>query len=66
MLINFNDLFFTSNKVHGIIHISAHKLEENFKNKDQYNFINIDIQGYELEALKGMPKQLKIASYLYL
>ena len=41
-------------------------LDENFNNKDQYNFINIDIQGYELEALKGMPNQLKIASYIYL
>ena len=160
MLINFNDLLFLSNKVNGIIHIGAHKLEElpdylkgnvskviwieanpenynfieeklkrfknmtlgrfaagrkndvhilnlsnngqsssllelgthkirypdidyiskievktkplddwldeNFKNKDQYNFINIDIQGYELEALKGMPNQLQIAEYIYL
>ena len=160
MLINFNDLFFLPNKVNGIIHIGAHKLEElpdylkgnvrkviwieanpdkynfieeklkrfenmtlekfaagqknevhmlylsnygqsssllefgthkmrypdidyiskiqvetkpldnwlddNFKNKDQYNFINLDIQGYELEALKGMPNQLKIADYVYI
>ena len=160
MLINFNDLFFLSNKVRGIIHIGAHELEElpdylkgnvrsiiwieanpnkydfieeklkrfanmtlgkfaagrkkdihtlnlanngqsssildfgthkdsypdieyiskiqvetnslddwldeNFHNKEQYNFINIDIQGYELEALKGMPNQLKIADYIYL
>ena len=28
MLINFNDLLFLSNKVNGIIHIGAHKLEE--------------------------------------
>ena len=41
-------------------------LDENFTNKKIYNFINIDIQGYELEALKGMPKQLKIADYIYL
>ena len=41
-------------------------LDENFKNKNQFNFINIDIQGYELEALKGMPNQLKIAEYVYL
>ena len=41
-------------------------LDENFKNKDKYNFINIDIQGYELEALQGMPNQLKIADYVYL
>ena len=41
-------------------------LDENIKIKDQYNFINIDIQGYELEALKGMPNQLEIAEYVYL
>ena len=41
-------------------------IDENFNNKDQYNFINIDIQGYELEALRGMPNQLKIADYLYI
>ena len=28
MLINFNDLLFLSNKVNGIIHIGAHKLED--------------------------------------
>ena len=31
-----------------------------------YNFINIDIQGYELEALKGMQKQLTFSDYVYL
>ena len=41
-------------------------LDENFKNRKIYNFINIDIQGYELEALKGMTDQLKIADYVYL
>ena len=41
-------------------------LDENIKNKYLYNFINIDIQGFELEALKGMPNQLKIAEYVYL
>ena len=41
-------------------------LDENFTNKYLYNFINIDIQGYELEALKGMNNQLRIADYIYL
>ena len=41
-------------------------LGENFEDKHFYNFINIDIQGYELEALRGMPNQLKIAEYIYL
>ena len=41
-------------------------LDENCKNKNEYNFINIDIQGFELEALRGMPNQLEIAEYIYL
>lgn len=35
-------------------------------NKDLYNFINIDVQGYELEALKGMKDQLNLVDYIYL
>jgi FkbM family methyltransferase len=30
-----------------------------------YNFVNIDIQGYELEALRGMRKQLEYVDYVY-
>tara|TARA_B100000941_G_C28456914_1_gene528467 strand:+ start:788 stop:1225 length:438 start_codon:yes stop_codon:yes gene_type:complete len=41
-------------------------IEENSMNRELYNFVNIDIQGYELEALKGMIKQLKYIDYLYL
>ncbi len=41
-------------------------LDENFEDKHLYNFINIDIQGFELEALRGMHKQLKVAQYVYL
>ena len=41
-------------------------IDENFNNKYLYNFINIDIQGFELEALKGMYNQLSIAEYVYL
>tara|TARA_Y100000739_G_C20493289_1_gene411453 strand:+ start:115 stop:849 length:735 start_codon:yes stop_codon:yes gene_type:complete len=35
-------------------------------NNHLYNFINIDIQGYELEALKGMKKQFTFVDYIYL
>ena len=31
-----------------------------------YNFLNIDVQGYELESLKGMKKQLNLVDYIYL
>ena len=34
-------------------------------NKLFYNFVNIDIQGYELEALRGMTKQLEYVDYIY-
>ena len=34
-------------------------------NKQIYNFVNIDIQGYELEALRGMIKQLEYVDYIY-
>ena len=41
-------------------------LKERSLDKRKYNFINIDIQGYELEALKGMRRQIKNADYIYL
>ena len=41
-------------------------IDDNLIERYQYNFVNIDIQGYELEALKGMVNQLKYVDYLYL
>ena len=41
-------------------------LDENKLKRNFFNFLNIDIQGYELEALKGMKKQLKIVDYIYI
>ncbi len=41
-------------------------IDINVKRREEYNFINIDIQGYELEALKGMEKQLKYVDQIYL
>jgi len=34
-------------------------------NKSEFNFLNLDIQGYELRALKGLKKQLKFVDYIY-
>ena len=34
-------------------------LDEKNVKRSNFNFLNIDIQGYELEALKGMTKHLK-------
>ena len=41
-------------------------INEKSMERYQYNFVNIDIQGYELEALKGMTNQLRYVDYLYL
>tara|TARA_Y200000002_G_C22650169_1_gene650989 strand:- start:669 stop:1385 length:717 start_codon:yes stop_codon:yes gene_type:complete len=41
-------------------------IKKNKIKKQFYNFVNIDIQGFEIEALKGMKKQLKFADYIYL
>ena len=41
-------------------------IEEDSLERKFYNFINIDIQGYELEALKGMTKQFEFLDYIYL
>jgi len=35
------------------------------ESENNYNFINLDIQGYELNALKGMSKQLRQVDYIY-
>ena len=41
-------------------------LEKNFENRYLYNFLNVDIQGYELEALKGMKNHLSLIDYIYM
>jgi len=39
-------------------------LLDNFDTKD-YNFLNMDVQGYELEVLKGARETLKRVDYVY-
>jgi len=39
-------------------------LLDNFDTKD-YNFLNMDVQGYELEVLKGSTETLKHVDYVY-
>ena len=58
-------IFYTSRVQVNVIPFDNWALKNNIENK-LYNFINIDIQGYELEALKGMTKQLIFAEYIYL
>ena len=43
--------------------VEVHLLDE-YDCKD-YNFINMDVQGYELEVLKGGTKVLEKVDYVY-
>lgn len=40
------------------------KLDNFIENKDKFNFINIDVQGYELEVFKGGSEYLKSIDYI--
>ena len=40
-------------------------IEDNSINMDEVNFLNLDIQGVELRALKGMKDNLKKIDYIY-
>jgi FkbM family methyltransferase len=40
-------------------------IEENCLDMNQYNFLNLDIQGAELMALKGFIENLKYIDYIY-
>ena len=40
-------------------------IEDNIADRRDFNILNIDVQGYELEVLKGLKKQLKFVSAIY-
>ena len=40
------------------------KLDNFIDNKDNFNFINIDVQGYELEVFKGGTEFIKTIDYI--
>ena len=42
------------------------KLDDYIENKNEYNFINADVQGYELEVLKGASNLLNNIDYIML
>jgi FkbM family methyltransferase len=44
--------------------VSITKLDTFIKDKDNYNFINVDVQGYELEVFKGGSEYLKTIDYI--
>lgn len=45
--------------------VSVKKLDDVEFNRDDYNMINIDVQGYELEVFKGSIKTLKHIDIIY-
>jgi FkbM family methyltransferase len=46
------------------ITVKITKLDTFIEDKDKYNFINIDVQGYELEVFKGASEYLKTIDYI--
>lgn len=40
------------------------RLDDILENKEKYNFLTIDVQGYELEVLKGSRETLKNVDYI--
>lgn len=47
------------------LEIKCNKLDNIITNKEKYNFINLDIQGGELKALRGYSDGLKYIDYIY-
>ncbi|AAX44644.1 hypothetical protein PSSM2_267 [Prochlorococcus phage P-SSM2] len=45
--------------------VEVHLLDDYIKDVKNYNFINMDVQGYELEVLKGGKKVLENINYVY-
>ena len=57
-LVQYTDILFNQKEVVEV------DLLDNYKT-DNYNFLNIDVQGYELEVLKGGQKTLEHIDYVY-
>lgn len=47
-----------------ITEVKMNRLDNIEFNRDNYNFINIDVQGYELEVFKGAEKTLEHIDYI--
>ena len=45
--------------------VEVHLLDDYLPNINDYNFINMDVQGFELEVLKGGKKALEQVNYVY-
>jgi FkbM family methyltransferase len=51
-------------KFNGREKVKITKLDNFIENKENYNFINVDVQGYELEVFKGGSEYLKSIDYI--
>jgi FkbM family methyltransferase len=49
---------------HHIEEVDMVRLDDYVQNKEEYNFLNIDVQGYELEVLKGAKDFLNTVDYI--
>jgi FkbM family methyltransferase len=49
----------------GVEEVKMNKLDNIEFNREDYNFINIDVQGYELEVFKGAEKTLEHIDYIF-
>lgn len=58
-LVQHPSIFFTGKEV-----VKITKLDNFIEIKDNFNFINIDVQGYELEVFKGAEKYLNHIDYI--
>jgi FkbM family methyltransferase len=47
------------------VEITTKRIDEIFENHKHFNFVNLDLQGAELEALKGMGQLLEKVSWIY-
>ena len=45
--------------------VDVSTLDDEVENPEQYNLLNMDVQGYELEVLKGGTETLKNIDYIY-
>ena len=57
---------FPSIKFEGTEQVDMSRLDDITFDRSKYNFLNMDLQGYELLALQGAPETLEHIDYCYL
>ena len=60
LVVDYSDIVFSEKFV-----VDVSMLDEEIERPHPYNFLNMDVQGYELEVLKGGPETLKSIDYVY-